>query len=524
MFSKLRFPVKGIVPLLLLLLSFFTRFVGLNWGAPFFFHPDENNMASALSQLSFTNFNPHFFAYGQFPLYLGFITLKIFNLPNDFSNSIYVLRFWSAVFSVGTVILSYLLARKLFPKTAWLLPLLLIFSPGLIQLAHFGTTETLLIFVFLANIYLAVLYLSTQNRAILFLAALLCGLGIASKITAVFFILPFLLALLFARKKPLVLIPLYLVLTSIFVFLFSPYNLIDFSDFMGAINYETGVATGATPVFYTRQFLTSTPYLFQFVKIFPYALGLPLTVIFLVALAYFIIRRSIKITPQSLVIIIPSLIYFLYNGWLFTKWFRFMSPLFIIPPIFIAYFLDRIFRRRHWIVTILCLFLILPGVYFLNLYLHPDVRLSASEWLKNNLPSSTNVLSEAGNVVNLPTSPVSFTVNNFDFYNLDENPELPNRLIQSLAESNYILIPSRRIFKDQNGPNFPYASRYYQALFTGKLGFTLLKTFTPQTELFLDGENAEETYTVFDHPTIRLYQKTIPHSISDYQQIINSSP
>jgi hypothetical protein len=51
-------------------ISLFTRFYGLNWGSGLYFHPDENNMATALSQLSPSNFNP-LFAYGQFPLYLG---------------------------------------------------------------------------------------------------------------------------------------------------------------------------------------------------------------------------------------------------------------------------------------------------------------------------------------------------------------------------------------------------------------------------------------------------------------------
>ena len=57
-------------------LAIFTRFFGLKWGDGHYFHPDENNMASSLSQLKSQDLNHRFFAYGQFPLYLGFFTLK----------------------------------------------------------------------------------------------------------------------------------------------------------------------------------------------------------------------------------------------------------------------------------------------------------------------------------------------------------------------------------------------------------------------------------------------------------------
>ena len=52
----------------------FFVFYNLNWGAPFYFHPDERNIASSIVQLKFPdNLNPNFFAYGAFPIYLIFI-------------------------------------------------------------------------------------------------------------------------------------------------------------------------------------------------------------------------------------------------------------------------------------------------------------------------------------------------------------------------------------------------------------------------------------------------------------------
>jgi hypothetical protein len=44
-------------------LIFATRFLFLNWGNQNYFHPDENNMATAVSRLSLLDLNPHFFAF-----------------------------------------------------------------------------------------------------------------------------------------------------------------------------------------------------------------------------------------------------------------------------------------------------------------------------------------------------------------------------------------------------------------------------------------------------------------------------
>ena len=63
----------------LFLVLVYSRFVGLDWGLPYPMHPDERNMATAIQSLNcgISNFkecfNPHFFAYGQFPLYLGYL-------------------------------------------------------------------------------------------------------------------------------------------------------------------------------------------------------------------------------------------------------------------------------------------------------------------------------------------------------------------------------------------------------------------------------------------------------------------
>jgi hypothetical protein len=154
----------------------------------------------------------------------------------------------------------------------------------------------------------------------------------------------------------------------------------------------------------------------------------------------------------------------------------------------------------------LCL---VPGILFFTTYFEPDIRLQASRWLVDRIPPQSRVLSEGGNVVNLPVYPYSYEVNNFDFYQLDTNPALEPQLYQYLNQAQYILVPSRRIFKNQNNSRYPISNNYYHSLFSGRLGFSLVKTFFLRNYFILNPENAEETFSVFDQPTIRVYQKNV---------------
>jgi hypothetical protein len=167
--------------------------------------------------------------------------------------------------------------------------------------------------------------------------------------------------------------------------------------------------------------------------------------------------------------------------------------------------------------------MISPGVYFFSKYFSPDSRVEASEWINSNIPAESFVLSEGGNVVNIPLSNHNLHINNFDFYQLDSNDSFFNKLTNELTSADYILIPSRRIFKNQNNKNYPISQKYYQNLFLENIGFKKVKTINNQKDLFLNSENAEETWSVFDSPTIRIYKKVINLAPDDYQELLTNN-
>ncbi|MFZ2152427.1 MAG: glycosyltransferase family 39 protein [Microgenomates group bacterium] len=497
---------------LLFFIALITRFFGLTWGGGFPFHPDENNMVNAIVQMTPINLNPHFFAYGQFPLYLGYITQLILGLPHNAIAITYVLRFWSAIFSTLSVYLFYLINRQLFPKiNPFIATLLFIFTPGLIQIAHFGTTESLLVLIFLSTIYLSLkLYGQPFQYKYYFWLALICGIGVSSKLSSIVFIFPILLVSLISffkhnKKLHVVFFTFYFLLfTLVFFILFSPFNILSRADFLSALKYETEVATGTLSVFYTTQFKNTLPYIYQITHIFPYVIGLPLSLFSLFGLC-----MSFRKYHQSLFIVYASVIfYFLYFGQTYVKWTRFMSPIFFIFPLIAAIFINQIHSKNYRYFVLIAA--ILPGIFFLKLYLYPDIRITASKWIIENLPDKTTILSEGGNVVNIPVLENNFEIDNYDFYQYHVDT-----LSKSIAKSDYIIIPSRRVFK-----NYNYT--YYQHLFDGTLGFSKIKEFVPDKYLFFNPENAEETWTVFDRPTIRIYQKTTQLSLEEYSSLLEN--
>lgn len=531
-------------------LLIYTRFVNLDWGLPYPMHPDERNMANALQQLKceipnikfqIPNlkecFNPHFFAYGQFPLYLsygGVQLMKFLNgdlgTPISFQEAVFSLRMISAVSSVITVfillrILGLLeILGRLEKKNFILYSLFFIlftFSPVLIQFAHFGTTESLLILFYSFIIYISLLYLQRKIQYSIFiiLSSLFSGLAIATKVSSIAFsiLTIFVLMTCVSRSyKRLILLGKFVLLTIVFFIFFSPHTIISFREFFSSVQYESAIALGQVKVFYTRQFDHSIPIIFQVTKIFPYALGWP--VFILGSLGFLALSwKDKKINLLRFAI----LIYFIPNAFLYVKWSRFMAPVFPIVIIFATLFINemRVINVKKIIIVIIT---ILPGLAYLSVYQNLDVRFKASEWIYKNIPENAYILSETANIVDLPLPNKSYNgyknynYISFNFYDLDESPKLQSELKDHLEKADYIFIPSRRLFANHAQEKYKILNQYYVDLISGKLGFEKVAEFDSFPKicwpfnkncLVFEDEHAEETWTVFDHPVIRIFKK-----------------
>jgi len=339
----------------------------------------------------------------------------------------------------------------------------------------------------------------------------------------------------------------------IIAIIFSPYNLIDLSNFLSSMRYESDVAFGRYVAFYTRQFVDTVPVIFQSMRIFPYALGWS---IFILGLFGFF-GLSWKSREYNL-LRFAFLIYLIPNAFVFAKWTRFMAPVMPLMTLFTALIIlkikdqiSKIHRKNQKFYILISNFtfyfllftLIIPGIAYLSIYQNPDVRFQASEWIYQNIAEGSRILSETANVVDIPIVSYnnyknykSYNLISFNFYNLDESLSLQYDLRKAINEADYIFVPSRRIwanytcrtiqnskFRIQNSTEkckkleekYSILNQYYDNLFSGKLDFKLVKEFESYPKIKLLGkliykipdEMAEESWSVFDHPVIRIYKK-----------------
>jgi YYY domain-containing protein len=130
-------------------------------------------------------------------------------------------------------------------------------------------------------------------------------------------------------------------------------------------------------------------------------------------------------------------------------------------------------------------------------------------------------------------------------HNLDiaaeDTPDKRTRWITMLDQSDYIYINSNRRYDSQTRlpARFPLTARYYEALFSGELGFDLVATFQETFELgpiqisdqylptyhvpaWLNEYEAEEAFTVYDHPVIFLFKKRPDYSPENTRAIMHN--
>lgn len=540
-------------PLLLVVFLTFAvllRFYNLNWGSPFYFHPDERNIASAITQLSFPNqMNPHFFAYGSLPIYAIYFTGMLVNYFSfcshtfsachvSFEQAIVISRIYSAIFSLLLIPLLFFIGKKILDQSTGLLAsFFAVFSVGFIQFSHFGTFEMWLTFFGLLYFFFCIQLLAKQKIIYTILCALLFGILLASKVSSLLLFPIYLLSLLSAciylyrmkREKMrffvfslMNLLSFLLITISVYICT-NPFVLLDYQSFRNSINYESSVVLGTLPVFYTGEFYQSVPILFQFTHIFPFLINPLLTIIFIPSFFYICYIALRKKNIYFYMLVISFFLLFLPQAIFFAKWTRYMLPtlpfMYLIIATAFTSLKKNIEKKYIYIDSLLfiCFItLLFSFAYFITAFIQEDTRVAAAKWAGNNIPDNANILSEVYDMGIVPFNSHSSNIVLFNFYDLDNNSvDATYENLQNKLHSNqYIILPSQRILKVrlQNKEKFPIGNKFYSQLTTGILGYT--KIYESACDIWCSlvyfGNpifNFEETANVFDRPIIMIYKK-----------------
>lgn len=515
----------------------FSIIYNINWGAPFYFHPDERNIATSVSQLKFPqNLNPHFFAYGSLPIYcvyflgvlINFISgnhTALFNV--DFSQAIILGRIFSATLTVFLVFLIYKTTYKICGKEPALLAVIIsCTSVGFLQFSHYGTFEIWISLFSLLMSYLLFLFLKNNKLKYYLLASVVFGLLCALKISSFpLLILPVYVIFIKLKenKKPRTLLKLFFafIFVSTAAYLISaPYNILDTTGFLSSMKYESSVGLGALPVFYTGAFFNTLPIIFQYQNILPFLLNPLLTLISIPALIFVFLNAVKKRDTDMGILLISFFVLFISGSFVFSKWTRYIVPVLPFFYIFISFFVYQVIKKNtgkkftYILVILISVSFIFSISYVKTVRVASDTRLAAVDFANKNVKSDSVILSEVYDLGILPFNNSFTRITLFNFYDLDENPAKKRELGELVKKSEYIVLPSPRVLRSRlnNERHFPKGFKFYSDLFSGKLGYK--KIYETPCDIYCRiiylGDpiyNLEETVNVFDRPTVYIFKK-----------------
>ncbi len=523
--------------LLLTIFGSFLRFYNLNWGAPFFFHPDERNIIVLILGASLSDPASLFqgtFAYGNFPVLLTLILkpiflpfLKIQNIVDPFTQTGFIIRFFSASFSVATLYIIYLSGKFFSKKTGLLALFLATFSTGFIQQAHFGTYDGSVAFFSIISFYFILKFTKTKHLSNFYFSILFIALNASAKINLLILnAIPFFLILKSIRSKKLFLKKLphlvagFFLLVSLTIIL-SPNYLSH--NFLNSLIYERGLVTGELPVFYTQTFTNTIPVIFQFTKIFPFLINPVLTILFIPSFFYVLLTGINKKNISYLLLVISFLLLFIPQSFLFAKWTRYMIPtlpfIYLIIAIAISDLLKKykeVLSIKYLVFSLLLTSSVMFAVsYFITAFVKQDTRIVAAKFASTNLSSDAKTLTEPYDLGIMPFYNLSNTTY-FNFYELDNNSLDANkeRLYNLAFSSNYIILPSQRLIRSRilNPDKFSEGHDFYKNLLNENLRFEKIyqspcDIFCKITYLGNPIFSFEETASVFDRPTVFIFKK-----------------
>lgn len=544
--------LKNRIALLFILIGIFFRFYGIDWGEPFFFHPDERNIAFGVTNLHFPDqLNPRFFAYGSLPIYVIYFLGLAWNVLESFfradsvhdifsvsfEKAILVSRFCSAVLSSSLLLLLYFFCLRYYKKIFALVVLFFsVVSVGFVQYSHFGTFEIWLTFFSFVLLYLILCYLDNKKLTYYLYACFALAILVSIKISSIVFLpvvlcfglFPFLIP--FKKSKSFFYVRVfvqrffYLVLVLVsFYFVTNPFVLLDFSSFFGSIQYEYLVASGKLPVFYTGGFVNSVAVFFQIFRVFPFLVNPIVSVLFFLFLPIVFWHVYIKKSTVLGLVVVFFLVSFLSQAFLYVKWTRYMVPslpflyiLFVWSLFWIKHRYEkngRLFRVFFSFVSFLSVLIFLS--FFVVVYIQKDTRVAASSWSANNISSSSKIITEPYDLGILPFNSSFSDITILNFYELDTGQLSFSSARRLIEESDVIILPSQRLLRNRvlHPDEFENSFRFYSDLF-GSYSYRLV--YKTPCDLLCTiayfGDPVfwlEETSAVFDRPTVYILKKKL---------------
>jgi hypothetical protein len=364
-------------------------------------------------------------------------------------------------------------------------------------------------------------------------------------------------------------------LATLCFLLLEPYALIDWYHFGQGIGQEVAMSQGWYDFPYTRQYAGTLPYLYQARQILLFAMGLPLGLLGLTGLLWLTVRLWRHPSRDALLLLSWPLLYTFLQGAAFAKFIRYTLPL--LPFLCLAgaamwvaaWDAAGAGSRTAWrrwaasgaVILVLCAVLLSTVFYaiaFLNVYTQTHPWIEASSWLCQHLPEGSTVMVEywddplpvrsGGQGVGCRGEHSFFRL---DLYEPDTDAKLED-LLNGIESSDYIVLSSQRLYAPVSRlmERYPISSRYYRELFAERLGFQLVAAPAVYPQLWgitlldnprarlplptppllaasrpaglvVDLGQADESFTVYDHPQPLVFVKVLRLSRQQLQKLLS---
>lgn len=553
---------------LILICAFVFRTYNLNWDQNYNLHPDERAIIMFTLALDLPRsidefiapsspLNPHFFAYGNLPLYLlKIIAHLVYPLSPAITTygGIHIIgRFISVIADMGTILLIYLIGKKLFNTPVALLGMFLYaFSVFPIQASHFYAVDVLLTFFITLSLFQLVRSYQHTTIRNACLSGIFIGLALATKISALALIsamvitisIDFLLIVAQAPHKPRHWFPhipklikkilhLGILMALCVMITFSitePYAIISFQEFLEQNLLQSKMTRDAFTFPYTLQYVGILPFWYQIKNILLWGMGPLIAVLSFSGVGYFMFslvkHRNKKNWAPEIILLTFYLVYFMIVSTFAVGWMRYMLPAYPFLSICGGLLLFRMQQAvsknvRLFFLFFFVFFSVLWPVSFMHIYTQPNTRVLATEWIHATIPSGKTIAIEHWDDSLPLTGQERYNMITYPLYDPDTQ-EKWSLMNEKLRKTDYIIIASNRLYAPLQKltdcqtlpPQFcyPLTAKYYQKLFNGNLGFTKVSELAvyptiPFLNIPIDDQKADESFTVYDHPKVMIFKK-----------------
>ena len=554
------------------------RLYGLDWDQGYSYtpHPDERAILSKVDDLSpptlgrlgqlldadESTWNPRWFNYGSFPLYLLKGVQLVYALgPGDgFTDLRLVGRAISAVADVATVFMVFLLGSRVYGRRVGVLAAAMAALAVMhIQLSHFFAVDTLLALFTVVAVYFMYRVAREGRLRDSILAGAFIGLGLGTKVSVAPIFAAFVMAHLmylfwmsgrsiseappFSHRRSLAVKGLVAgAAVSVGVlFIVQPYTFLDWGRFFDNVVEQSEMVRRIMDYPYTRQYVDTTPYLYQVRQLATWGLGWPLGIVAWAGLLYVSLRGmrlgfglaylvlgwglpvAILLSSTGFVAIIAAsgiavaalLVtlplrspesrmdvlllswvapFFLVTGAFQVKFLRYLIPMTPFLLLFGSRMLFALWDRatewrpvlRPWLVAGLVLLVGSTAFYalsYMSVYQQPHTAVRASQWINQNVPKGSVILKEGPWEEGFPNMG-GYQIGELPMYEPD-GPYKLGLLAGELARGDYLLFFSNRMYGTipRLPERYALSTAYYRLLFSGRLGYELVNVEATYPEL-----------------------------------------